>query len=253
MSGSCGAFRGLRQVPKSIEYLNLAHKTESCCYDVSFQGTGTLWVATDNGLKYYDIRADSSHVPHVTVSEHTLKEGPCVSVAPYAAMIYFAIEPRLGSEQVSIGKVKALVRQAYGRSERENKRECSSPVALFDFCIEDDHPAVLASSEKFLALADKKNKKVIIYNLLNGNLESYELAQFPTSVCFHPNGNLLVTDHQNGKLFNYHISADGVPDMISRQVVEDLCEPDAIAVDHSGFIFVKSQQKKVIYVLSDGE
>ena len=166
------------------------------------------------------------------------------------------------SKEISVPCLNVVSVESFGRfavaalcktdGNMEVRLSCLDSLHLKDAIIceyDQDNKSLahMAVSETHVAYADKQGKQVRVYNW-----DGFQLLTLGSGKLKHPWGvllqknSVLVSDSDVGCLYKYRLEADSEPEW----VCDGLENPSGICDDKDGYIYVASNSKGAIYLIS---
>ncbi|KAF6019356.1 hypothetical protein EB796_022323 [Bugula neritina] len=210
---------------RKFDYNELTHlhtvRTSRNCYSVSFKGDGRLIAACDFGFHLCD--------------EHGNRE--CGRSAKFPTT---AIEINEEIYYIDLWNWSYI---------KKCSLDLDNEVTISSFNYPSHTHSRLAVSNNYLAVNEKLHKSILVHRISPGsNKRTKDLGYEPVHIFFHQDGNLLVTDEQNGVLLSYRVAEDcGIAEEWRCTGLE---LASSICTDGLGNIFVGSTDKKVLYIVS---
>lgn len=123
---------------------------------------------------------------------------------------------------------------------------------LFQYQTYSEGYTELAVSTEYVAATELSTNCVIVYGESGGDRQRHKhhIADKPTQICFHPDGDLLVIDADNDSLVKCELYGQGQHHIVWKY--SDLRGPCGVCTNSDGNIFVGSSTRKVVYVISGG-
>lgn len=217
----------LEEVPDSERKIE-----DGICHAVNYRPDGSLLVGTSNCLLLYDQDG--------CFQKKLLDGNPCVSV--YTDWKNSTIS------LLETDGLRGMTKFSHAHSDIFQE--------LKSYDVEKDNIASVAASGSLVAYTDKSRDKIVLIDRQNNaNNPELQLTSRATSLCFH-HGDLLITNEQEGTLALHKVNTTTPPSVCAepKWICEGLKSPGSVCVgDDCGFIYVKSNNDKIIYVISRGE